>query len=458
MKSLKTDRKEFLRLSLGATALVLVPKTILTRAPADKKTDMLNRYVEPVKELEVYGEYDVIVVGGGCAGFAAAVASARNGAKTLIIEQFPFFGGAATASLMAKINGFRNQVEPDGLQTTKGIGEEVILRLKKINGLAKPYYKDVKKYPTTKGNLAWSYTIDTEKFKYLTLKMVHELGVNILFHTYFADVIKDGNSITGIIFENKSGRQATFGKVIIDASGDADVAFKAGAPFWEATYEDGKGLIDGLMYKIAGYDPAVYCCGPQTEQTMVLWGPKAGPMNATDADKLTAAEIKTRLAVYEHLEQKIKENPVLKGATIVETPALLGIRQTRFIEGLYTITGEDALEGRRFEDSIAMASKPIVQYYGYRRYLEHEGYEIPYRCLLPNNVLGLLVAGRCMSSDQPAFESWRSMAPCMSLGEAAGTAAALSVDHDVKPDKLDIKLLQNQLIKQGGEIGQNRRG
>ena len=456
MKSLKTDRKEFLKLSLGAAALGLVPSTIVTGAAADRKTNIPNRYVEPAKELKVHGEYDVIVVGGGVAGFAAAIASARNGAKALIIERFPFFGGAATASLMTKMNGFRNQVEPDGLQTTKGIGEEFILRLKDIDGLGKPHYQKAKKYSNTKGNLAWSYTFDPEKHKYLALKMVVEQGINILFHTYFADVIMDGRNITGIIFENKSGRQAAFGKVIIDASGDADVAFKAGAPFWEATYEDGKGLQDNLMYRIIGFDPEAYCCGPMTETVMTIWGRPQVTLNATDADKLTAAEIETRLAVYEHLEQKIKENPILEGATIVQTAPLLGIRQTRFIEGLYQITAEDALEGRRFEDSIAMASKPIINYYGYRRQLEHEGYEIPYRCLLPNNVSGLLVAGRCMSSDQPAFESWRSQAPCMSLGEAAGTAAALSVDHGVEPGKLDIKLLQKQLIRQGAEIGQNK--
>ena len=103
-----------------------------------------------------------------------------------------------------------------------------------------------------------------------------------------------------------------------------------------------------------------------------------------------------------------------------------------------------------------MASKPIIEYYGYRRYLEHDGYEIPYRCLLPKGVQGLIVAGRCISSDQPAFESWRSMAPCMSLGEAAGTAAALSALKGVEPKELDIKCLQQQLVRQGAEIGVSR--
>ncbi len=133
----------------------------------------IGRYEEPAREISVYGEYDVVVVGGGCAGFAAAVAAARNGARTLIIERFPFFGGTATASLMANIVGFRNQVEPDYLQTTKGVGEELMLRLL-ADGAA---VKSRNAYPSrqrsdTKGDLSYNYAYDTEKFKFATLKMV----------------------------------------------------------------------------------------------------------------------------------------------------------------------------------------------------------------------------------------------------------------------------------------------
>ena len=112
----------------------------------------LSKYIESKKELNVYGNFDVVIVGGGCAGFAAAVAAGRMGAKTLIVERFPYFGGTATASLMTNINGYRNQVEPDGLQTSKGISEELILRMKEIDGLGKSGYKQ-KEYPTTKGNI-----------------------------------------------------------------------------------------------------------------------------------------------------------------------------------------------------------------------------------------------------------------------------------------------------------------
>ena len=416
----------------------------------------MSTYKEPAKELNVYGTYDVIVVGGGCAGFPAAIAAARNGAKTLIIEQFPFFGGTATASLMANINGFRNQVKPDGLQTTKGIGEEVMLNLKELGGIGKSPYPAASVHTDTKGDLSYAFAIDTEKFKYVTLKMVRDAGVHILFHTYFSDVIMEGSRVAGVVIENKSGRQAVYGGVVLDATGDADVAVRAGVPFWQTKHDENSRLNDCLMYKVSGFDAQGEINGCAYEGTMVLWGPSPGAANGADAEELTEEEIHVRLAVYDDLDAKRRENPALRSAKIIDTGVLLGIRQTRFIEGEYQITAEDVLEGRRFEDSIAMAANPIIHYYGYRRFLEHEGYEIPYRCLLPKAVDGLLVAGRCMSSDQQAYESWRAMAHIMAIGEGAGTAAALSALGGVQPRQLDVGLLREQLIRQGAEVGQGR--
>ena len=416
-----------------------------------------SKYQEPSREIDVYGEFDVVVVGGGVAGFPAAIAAARNGAKTLIMDRFSYFGGTATASLMANINGFRNQNEPDYLQTTKGIGEEVILRLIEAGGTGKSPYPAKTTYSDAKGNLSYAYAIDTEKFKYVVLKMVKEAGVHILFHTYFSDVIMEGEAVKGIIIENKSGRQAVFGKTIIDASGDGDVAFKSGVPFWQTEKDEAPRLNDCLMYKVTGFPEKHDIHGCQYGSTLVLWGPNAGPRNAANADELTEGEIKVRLAVYDDLEEKKKEMPDLKDSWIVETGPLLGVRQTRFIEGLYKITGDDLIEGRRFDDSIAMGANPIIRFYGYRRFLDHEGYDIPYRCILPKKIDNLLVVGRCMSSDQRAYESWRAMAHVMPVGEAAGTAAALCVKQGVNPKQLDVKALQKRLLEQGAEIGQGRK-
>ena len=417
----------------------------------------MERYKEPTKEIPVYGRYDVVVAGGGCAGFAAAVAAARTGAKTLIIEQFPFFGGTATASLMATIVGVRNQVKPDELQVCKGIGEELILNMIAEGGAehSRNSYESEKR-SDTKGDLSYNYAFDTEIFKKVTLDMAVEAGCDILFHTYFADTIVEEDCVKGIIVENKSGRQAIFARVVIDATGDGDVAARAGAAFWQTKRDEAPRLVDAIMYKISGFDPDTDFPGGLFGNELVLWGPATDGRDATDAKELTDMEIATRRAVFDHLENLKKERPDLKNARVADTGVLLGIRQTRFVKGVYTLTGDDVLEGAAFPDSIAMGANPVIHYFGYRRFLTHEGYEIPYRCLVPEKTDGLLVAGRCMSSDQIAYESWRAMAHILNIGEAAGTAAALSVRTDVQPRKLDVSLLQKALIENGAEIGQGR--
>lgn len=410
----------------------------------------MEKYLEPAKEIDVAGEYDVIIVGGGPAGLAAAIASGRNKAKTLLIEQFAYLGGTATASLMINLNGFRNQKEPDSIQTVKGIAQEIILELHKLDGLGKSPYEQ-KEYDIEKGELSYSYCVDPEKFKYVTLKMVHEAGVDILFHTYFCDVIMEDNDLKGIIVENKSGRSALLAKVVVDASGDGDVAARADAPFWEAGADD-KAMKDNIMYKISGLGHAKFgSC--RYGDSSVVWGP-GGVWGRNDAWEISRAEVKTRLQVFQHFQGILEKNPELKeaGAYLAETPPLIGIRQTRFIEGEYKLTADDAITGRRFDDVISISSCAIISYYGYRRYLEHEGYDIPYRCLVPKVVDNLLISGRCISSEQQPYESHRAIIPIMAIGQAAGAAAALSANNNVKPRDLDVPRLQQNLIEQGAEL------
>jgi hypothetical protein len=418
---------------------------------------MMNTYREPARDIPVYASYDVVVVGGGCAGFAAAVAAARNGAKTIVLERFPYFGGTATASLMANIVGTRNQVEPNNLQVCKGIGEELILSMLSQGGasVTKNAYKS-RERSNTKGDLSYSYAFDTEIFKKATLEMVREAGCDILFHVYFSDVILEDGAVKGVIIESKSGRLAILGKVIIDATGDGDVAARAGVPFWQTKHDESSRLNDALMYKVSGFDENISIESCVFGNSMILWGPNPGPHNGVDVKELTDMEIKVRTEVFQHLENLKQTHPDLKNARVSDTGSLLGIRQTRFIEGEYQITGEDVLGGARFDDVIALASNPVIHYYGYRRFLTHEGYDIPYRCMVPKMVDGLLVAGRCMSSDQIAFESWRAMAHVLCIGEGAGVAAALSAKQGVMPRQVNIKAVQEQLIAQGAEIGQGR--
>lgn len=459
MKKIKINRRAFLNSSMAAGAFSVLGGKLSGRYSDSFTVQNKDVYREPPKTIPVYGRYDVIVVGGGPAGWAAALSCVRNGAKTIIIEKFPFFGGTGTASLMACIVGYRNQVKPDDLQTSKGIAQELILGLKEINGLGKyTSYKAEDQRPTLKGELNYSYSIDSEKTKYLMTKLLYEAGAKILFHTLFVDSIMEGNRIAGIIIENKSGRQAIYGNIVIDASGDADVSFKAGVPYWQVERGKDNYLKNCLMYKVV-IDPAhaEKLGGVITNNDKLYWGP-VSDTDCTNADELTRAEIETRLAVFDNFKKAREQaSPLLDDAYITQTAGMLGIRQTRFIKGVYQINTEDVLEGRRFEDSIAMSAQPIISYYGYRRFLEHTGYEIPYRCMLPLNVEGLMVAGRCMSSNQQAFESWRAMAPTMCIGEAAGTAAAIAIKTKKTPKEVDVARVREQLISQGAEIGQNHR-
>lgn len=412
----------------------------------------MNTYQEPAHDIPITRQADVIVIGGGPAGLATAIASARNGARTVLVERFGYLGGTATASLMACINGFRNQVAPDDIQTVRGIAEEIILQLKELDGLGKSPYPQ-RKFPTTPGKLAYSYAIDTEKFKYVILKLCVEAGVELLFHSWFCQPVMDGKFIHGVIIENKSGRQALLAKVVVDASGDGDVAARAGAPFWQTTKDEALRLNDSLMYRLefgARRPPEPFACDFGSHA--VVWGPGVEPIDGTSVEELSRAEIDARLRVYQNFTAKQAQHPELADARVVETPPQLGVRQTRFIVGDYTLTAEDTIQGQRFEDVIAISSCPIIAYYGYRRYLEHQGYDIPYRCLLPQKVENLLVAGRCISSQQQPYESHRAVAPVMAIGQAAGTAAALASKYSYTPRKLDVNLLQETLAAQNAVL------
>ena len=412
----------------------------------------MKTYREPARKIPVAREAQVVVVGGGPAGTAAAIAAARQGARTVLVEQFGYLGGTATASLMACINGFRNQVEPDHTQTVRGIAEEIVLALKEMGGLGQSPYPQ-RPYPTTPGQLEYSYAVDTEKLKYLLLKLAVEAGVDLLLHTYFCDAAVQAGVLGGVIVENKSGRQALLAQVVVDASGDCDVAARAGAPFWQTRGEEAPRLGDGLMYRIqfgARRPQGTYACDFGTNA--VVWGPGVPAMNGADGDQLSRGEVSARLRLFEDFARKQAEHPELADARVVETPPSLGVRQTRFIRGEYQLTAQDALEGRRFPDVVAISSCPIIHYYGYRRYLEHEGYDIPYRCLVPQGVEGLLVAGRGISSEQQPFESHRAMVPVMAIGQAAGVAAALCSELGVAPRQLEVSRLQQALLAQGAEL------
>jgi ribulose 1,5-bisphosphate synthetase/thiazole synthase len=409
----------------------------------------MNTIYEPAKELPVVAEPDVVVVGGGPGGIMAAIASARTGAKTLLIEHYGFLGGMATAGLMTSFNGFRNEHPPNHVQTVRGIAQELVDRLREAGGAcactAHGHFGQLKP-----GECPYAVSFDPEILKQVALEMLCEAGADIMLHITFSDALTEGRNVSAIIVENKSGRQAIVGRIYVDATGDGDLATRAGARY-EKVEKTGQRMMGmTLMYRVMGIpepnenERRLWVNGLTTR-----WGPGVGEVDGSDAADLTAAEIKARRALKEHLKNLRHQFP---DATLVETATVIGVRETRRIVGLYTITEDDALTGRPQPDSIAVSSNPVPGYYGKRRFFDHLGFEIPYRSLVPADLDNVLLAGRCISASQAAFQSARSMAPNMAISQASGTAAAMCVADGCRPADLDVTTLQQRLENDGAIV------
>ena len=449
---------------------------------------------EPERKTPIGFEADVVVVGGGPAGVGAALAAARNGAKTILIEQFGYLGGAATNCLVTVFEGVDFAIYG-------GVFKEICKRLK----------RDGKVLTDT-----WAcFTFDGEYYKYLLNNMMEEAGVKLLFHAYGVGAVKEGNRVKGVIIESKEGRQVVLGKIVIDTTGSADIAWKSGTPCMTEGYPSGQPL---------GYTWAVMYGGVDTTKLMTLkqkqpdeWGPpilgevyelggrpiippsylwgghslvkkgKAegklyqnhenfnmiampGPgrllvqalhvslpkgRHGWMVEDLTYGEVDARKQAWSTYNYLKKNLPGFENAYIEQTPTHLGMRDTHRILGGYVLKKEDMLQGRAFNDSIAMCNFPEDIHGpddGHSGRRDIPPYDIPYRCLVPKDTENLLAAGSVTSTDISVWASSRNMACSMSTGQAAGTAAALAVKNKVTPRKLDVSLLQQTLRKQRAQI------
>ena len=424
-------------------------------------------HIQEVLKTPVMGEYDVIVVGGGPAGVGAALAAARNGASTLLIEQHGFLGGMWTAGMVIPIWDWENK---------GGIMQEI------VDGLV------AGKQTAYSGPLLG---FDIEAMKYLLDRMMIDSGVHLLFHTYFAAPIMQGNSVCGVIVENKSGRQAYRSKCVIDCTGDADVAARAGAPFCVGRQSDGATQPMSLMFKVGEMDyvqPMDYSAGPlkttdlffHMEHAAKIAGlddydfnfdrpyilslptPHQGIAEMThirnkssiNAKDLSDAELEGRALVQEAMHFFTSYMPQFRHAILEQTAPHIGVRESRRIKGLYELTLDDILEGRNHHDGICTCAFNIDIHQPDGKSQEgHEyrskPYQIPYRCLVPKTIDKLLVAGRCISGSYEAHASYRVTGDCVAMGQAAGTAAAMAVKSQVLPRLLDAQQLICQLHRDG---------
>ena len=424
-------------------------------------------FVQEIHKTPVMGEYDVIVVGGGPAGVGAALAAARNGTNTLLIEQHGCLGGMWTTGMVIPIWDWENK---------GGIMQEIVDSL------------TANKQTVYSGPLLG---FDIEAMKYLLDRMMIQSGVHILFHTYFTAPIMDGKSVCGVIVENKSGRQAYRAKCVIDCTGDGDVAARAGAPFWVGRQSDGATQPMSLMFKLGEMDyvqPMDYSAGPlkttdlffHMEHAAQVAGLEAYDFNfdrpyilslptphqgiaemthirnksSIDAKDLSDAEIEGRALVQEAMHFFTSYMPQFRHAILEQTASTIGVRESRRIEGTYELTLDDILEGRKHSDGICTCAFNIDIHQPDGKSQEgHEyrskPYQIPYRCLVPKTVDNLLVAGRCISGSYEAHASYRVTGDCVAMGQAAGTAAAMAVKSKILPRMLDAQQLIYQLHRDG---------
>jgi len=457
----------------------------------------------PVRE-----EVDVLVCGGGSSGICAALAAARLGRRVTLVEHQGFLGGVTTAMGVNGIGGW--QFDTDDRPLIDGLPMEVMRQMARFGGASSEWIGMLGKGRAAMGshgpglNCYWVHA-HPEYMKIALDQMMLDAGVRLVYHADAVLPVMDGPRVAGAYIESKSGRQAVLANVTIDCTGDGDIAARAGCGFEQGRPGDAACQPMTMIFTVSKWDrdahyreikstdlganryagamklarergevvlnpndlfcAATYldaACQPGRDPAM----PEANinftriqGVDATDVDDLTRAEVLGRAQVLEAVRFMRKYMAGFDGAELVSMPASVGIRESRRVHGAYVLSGDDVQAGRRFDDAIARGIYTLDIHnpteVGKPSRLEEleQPYDIPYRCLVPADADGLLVAGRCISGDAIAMSSYRIQSHCMAVGQAAGTAAALAVQDQRQPRDIDVPALRDRLERDGANLG-----
>ncbi len=396
-----------------------------------------GKVVQPARELPIFHTTDVVVVGGGPAGFAAAVAASRAGAKVALVERYGSLGGLFTNGMVLLVIGTGVKENGAFKRVTRGMCEEFLRRLEGMGAGAITKLEPEVGQPTA----------DPEAAKVLMDDMIQEAKVDMFFHAWGVDVIQSGNAAQGIVFESKQGRQAILAKVVVDATGDGDVFFQAGADYQQISH------AMGFVYRLGNMDRIDKSRAPKDAKLNIgsvepiksaRWVNNLGPKgNGLDVRELSKIEMMHRKSAWNYV-QRVRQTPGYEEVYLMQTTPQLGVRATRLLDGEARVDKKGAAQGAVFADTVAVSG--------------HDGlklpeFQIPYRALLPKTVDNVIAAGRCISCAPDLIDRVRLIPVCMVTGQAAGVAAALSAKGGVRPREVPVAELRKVLRGQGAYLG-----